>query len=317
MSAMAEPLGSGPVRQGFLGRLSTSLYLRPRLVLLLLLLPPLLWLGIVYIGSLLALLAQSFFSVDDFSGLTVYQPTLATYAELLTPTNLTIILRTIVMAAVVTIGCAVIGFPLAYYMARFAGPRAKAAFYLAVMLPLWSNYLVRVYSWKLILAKEGVLTWLFNLVGFGGLLDDALALPVVGGPSLSASYIGMCIVFIYIWLPYMILPVEAALERVPRSFIEASADLGARPRKTFRNVILPLAIPGVAAGSIFTFSLTLGDYIIPNLIGNSRPFVGMVVYSYQGTAGNIPLAAAFTMVPILVMALYLSGAKRLGAFDAL
>jgi putative spermidine/putrescine transport system permease protein len=318
MSAVAEPAPHGPPAQpGAIGRLSTFLYLRPRLVLLLLLLPPLLWLGIVYVGSLLALLAQSFFSVDDFSGLVVYQPTLSTYAELFTPANLTIILRTVVMAAAVTLGCAAIAFPLAYYMARFAGPRAKAVFYIAVMLPLWSNYLVRVYSWKLILAKEGVVTWLFNLVGLGGLLDGALELPVIGGPSLSASYIGMCIVFIYIWLPYMILPVEAALERVPRSFIEASADLGARPRETFRNVILPLAIPGVAAGSIFTFSLTLGDYIIPNLIGNSRPFVGMVVYAYQGTAGNIPLAAAFTMVPILVMALYLAAAKRLGAFDAL
>ena len=159
---------------GAIGRLSTFLYLRPRLVLLLLLLPPLLWLGIVYVGSLLALLAQSFFSVDDFSGLVVYQPTLSTYAELFTPANLTIILRTVVMATAVTLGCAAIAFPLAYYMARFAGPRAKAVFYIAVMLPLWSNYLVRVYSWKLILAKEGVLTWLFNLVGLGGLLDGAL-----------------------------------------------------------------------------------------------------------------------------------------------
>src|SRR5262249_47712776 len=185
-----------------------------------------------------------FRSVARLSALTVYQQPLATSAELFTPANLSIILRTVAMAIVVTIGCAVVGFPLAYYMARFAGPRAKAVFYIAVMLPLWSNYLVRVYSWKLILAKEGVLTWLFNLVGLGGLLDGALALPVIGGPSLSASYIGMCIVFIYIWLPYMILPVEAALERVPRSFIEASADLGARPRETFRNVILPLAIPG-------------------------------------------------------------------------
>ncbi len=312
MSAAAEPLGPSVA-----GRLSTFFFLRPRFTLLALLVPPLLWLGIVYLGSLLALLAQSFFSVDDFSGLTVYQPTLSTYAELFTPANLSIILRTIAMAAVVTLGAAAIGFPLAYYMARFAGARAKAALYLAVMLPLWSNYLVRVYSWKLILAKEGVITWAFGLVGLDGLLDRLLDLPVVGGPSLSASYIGMCVVFIYIWLPYMILPVHAALERVPRSFIEASADLGARPRETFRNVILPLAVPGVAAGSIFTFSLTLGDYIIPNLIGNSRPFVGMVVYSYQGTAGNIPLAAAFAMVPILVMALYLAGAKRLGAFDAL
>jgi putative spermidine/putrescine transport system permease protein len=304
-------------REGFLARLSTALYLRPRLALLLLLLPPLLWLGIVYLGSLLSLLAQSFFSVDDFSGLTVYQPTLRTYAELFTPTNVDIILRTVGMAAAVTLGCAIIAFPLAYYMARFAGVRTKALFYLAVMLPLWSNYLVRVYSWKMILAKEGVVTWLFGLVGLNGLLDRILDLPEIGGPSLSASFIGMWIVFMYIWLPYMILPIEAALERVPRSFIEASADLGARPRETFRHVILPLAVPGIAAGSIFTFSLTLGDYIIPNVIGNSRPFIGMVVYAYQGTAGNIPLAAAFTMVPILVMALYLAGAKRLGAFDAL
>jgi putative spermidine/putrescine transport system permease protein len=312
MTAASEP--APPAGRG---RVSTILYLRPKLALLLLLLPPMLWLGVVYLGSLFALLAQSFFSIDDFSGLTVYQPTLGTYAELFTPTNLQIILRTVVMAALVTLGCAAIGFPVAYFMARFAGLRTKALFYLAVMLPLWSNYLVRVYSWKLILAKEGVIAWLFGLVHLDGLLDRILALPVVGGSSLSASYIGMWIVFMYIWLPYMILPIEAALERVPLSFIEASADLGARPKETFRHVILPLAVPGVAAGSIFTFSLTLGDYIIPNLIGNSRPFVGMVVYSYQGTAGNIPLAAAFAMVPILVMALYLAAAKRLGAFDAL
>jgi putative spermidine/putrescine transport system permease protein len=313
VSALAA---DAPAR-GLLRRFSNFLYRRPKLTLVLLLLPPMLWLGVVYLGSLAALLAQSMFSVDDFSGLTVYQPTFKTYGELFQPASLDIILRTVVMAASVTLGCAVIGFPLAYYMARFAGLRAKAVFYLAVMLPLWSNYLVRVYSWKLILAKEGVITWLFGLVGLDGLLDWILALPVVGGPSLSASYIGMWVVFMYIWLPYMILPVEAALERVPRSLIEASADLGAHPRQTFRNVILPLAVPGIAAGSIFTFSLTLGDYIIPNLIGNSRPFIGMVVYSYQGTAGNIPGAAAFTLVPILVMALYLAAAKRLGAFDAL
>jgi putative spermidine/putrescine transport system permease protein len=312
MSLAAAASGGGRFR-----RLSTFLYLRPRLVLLLLLLPPLLWLGIIYLGSLFALLAQSFFSVDDFSGLVVYQPTLATYAELFTPANLTIILRTVLMAATVTVIAGSIAFPLAYVMARFSGPRAKAVLYLAVMLPLWSNYLVRVYAWKLILAKEGVVTWLADRLGLGWLLDGILAIPVIGGPSLSVSYIGTCIVFVYIWLPYMILPVEAALERVPRSFVEASADLGARPRATFRHVILPLAIPGVAAGSIFTFSLTLGDFIIPGIIGSSRPFIGQVVYSYQGTAGNLPLAAAFAIVPILVMALYLTAAKRLGAFDAL
>ena len=302
---------------GRLGRLSTWLYLRPRVVLLLFLVPPLLWLGIVYLGSLLALLAQSFFYVDDFSGLVVYEPTLATFAELFTPTNLTIILRTVLMATIVTLISGAIAFPLAYQMARFSTARTKAIFYLAVMLPLWSNYLVRVYAWKLILAKEGVITWLFERLSLGWLLDGILALPVIGGPSLSVSYIGTCIVFVYIWLPYMILPVEAALERVPKSFVEASADLGARPRETFCRVILPLAIPGVAAGSIFTFSLTLGDFIIPGIIGSSRPFIGQVVYAYQGTAGNLPLAAAFAIVPILVMGLYLTLAKRLGAFDAL
>jgi len=154
-------------------------------------------------------------------------------------------------------------------------------------------------------------------IGLGGVIDSILSLPVVGGPSLSTSYIGTTIVFIYIWLPYMILPVQAALERVPRSLLDASSDLGARPGQTFRKVILPLAVPGIAAGSIFTFSLTLGDYIIPDLVGNSRPFIGQLVYSYQGVAGDIPLAAAFTMVPIGIMAIYLSIAKRLGAFDAL
>jgi putative spermidine/putrescine transport system permease protein len=182
---------------------------------------------------------------------------------------------------------------------------------------LWSNYLVRVYAWKLILAKEGAITWVFGKLHLSWLLDGVLAIPVIGGPSLSASYIGTCIVFIYIWLPYMILPIEAALERVPRSLLEASADLGARPGETLRKVILPLAVPGIAAGSIFTFSLTLGDYIIPNLVGASRPFIGQVVYSYQGTAGNLPLAAAFAVVPVVVMGIYLAIARRFGAFDAL
>jgi putative spermidine/putrescine transport system permease protein len=302
---------------GPLGRLSTFLYLRPRAMLLLLLVPPLLWLGVIYLGSLFALLAQSLFHIDDFSGLVVYEPGLQTYAELFTPANISIITRTVVMAAIVTVICGAIAFPLAYYMARYTSTHSKAIFYIAVMLPLWSNYLVRVYAWKLILAKEGIITWLFNLVGLGGVLDWILELPVIGGPSLSASYIGTFLVFVYIWLPYMVLPVEAALERVPRSFIEASADLGAHPGETFRRVILPLAIPGVAAGSIFTFSLTLGDYIIPQLVGGSRPFIGMAVYQQQGTAGNIPLAAAFTLVPMVVMGIYLAIAKRFGAFDAL
>ena len=301
----------------FTNRVSTFFYLRPRLLLTVFLLPPLLWLGIVYLGSLFALLAQSFFSIDDFTGQVVYQPTLANYVRLFSDVNLLIIGRTLAMAAVVTIISATIAFPIAYYMARYAGGKTKALFYVAVMLPLWSNYLVRVYSWRLILAKEGVIHWAFNSLGLGDALNGILALPVVQGSSLSTSHIGTCITFVYIWLPYMILPLQAALERVPRSFIEASSDLGARPGQTFRKVILPLAIPGVAAGSIFTFSLTLGDYIIPQLIGSSRPFIGQAVYQFQGTAGDIPMAAAFAMAPIVIMAVYLSLAKRFGAFDAL
>jgi len=301
----------------FTGRVSTYFYLRPRLLLTVFLLPPLLWLGVVYLGSLFALLAQSFFSIDDFTGQVVYEPTLANYVRLFSDVNLAIMGRTLAMATIVTLISALIGFPIAYYMARYADGKTKALFYVAVMLPLWSNYLVRVYSWRLILAKEGVIHWAFNSVGLGGVLDWILTLDIVQGSSLSNSYIGTCTTFVYIWLPYMILPLQAALERVPRSFIEASSDLGARPGQTFRKVILPLAVPGVAAGSIFTFSLTLGDYIIPQLIGSSRPFIGQAVYQFQGTAGDIPMAAAFAMAPIVIMAVYLSIAKRFGAFDAL
>jgi len=317
VAAMAVDALSAP---SFGNRVSTFFYVRPRMLLALFLLPPLLWLGVVYLGSLFALLAQSFFQLDDFTGQVVYQPTLANYARLFNEVNLSIIGRTVGMAAIVTIISAAIAFPIAYYMARYAGGKTKALFYVAVMLPLWSNYLVRVYSWRLILAKEGVIHWAFNEAGLGWVLDWVLSqeyVPALQGSSLSTSHIGTCITFVYIWLPYMILPLQAALERVPRSFIEASSDLGARPGQTFRKVILPLAIPGVAAGSIFTFSLTLGDYIIPQLIGSSRPFLGQAVYQFQGTAGDIPMAAAFAMAPIVIMAVYLTIAKRLGAFDAL
>jgi putative spermidine/putrescine transport system permease protein len=296
---------------------SDVLFLRPRLLTFLLLLIPFLWICVVYLGALAALLLQSFYSLDEFSGVIIREFTLKTYAALLDATNVQIILRTVTMAAFVTLVCAIIAFPIAYYAARFATGWVKAMFYLAVMMPLWSSYLVKIYAWKLILAKEGILTWTANQLHLGWLLNGILGLPVIGGPSLSFSYIGTLIVFVYVWLPYMILPMQAALERVPKNYIEASADLGANPRETFRTVILPLALPGVIAGSIFTFSLTLGDYIIPAIIGNSRQFLGQAVYTLQGTAGDIPLAAALTVVPIIIMAIYLMIAKRLGAFDAL
>jgi len=300
-----------------LNRISTYLYQRPRLVLWLLLGPPMLYFLIVYLGSLFALLINSFYYLEEFTGLVVREFTLRTYLKLLDPVNLGIFGRTASMAMVVTLADIAIAFPLAYYIARFAPPRLKSYLYIAVTLPLWSSYLVRVYSWKLILAKEGILSWFFNLFGLQFIIDRLLAVPGIGGSSLSLSAIGMFIAFCYIWLPYMIVPIQTALERVPKSLIEASGDLGAKPAQTFRNIILPLSFPGVVAGSIFTFSLTLGDFIIPQVLGNSKFFIGQAVYSYQGTAGNIPLAAAFTMGPVVIMVIYLLIARRLGAFDAL
>ena len=315
MSAASQAILPG--RGGLFGTLSDTLWRNPCLTLFLMLAPPLLWLGIIYLGSLFALLAQSFFSIDEFSGLIRHEWTLKTYAELLRPANLDIIVRTVLTAAAVTLASAVIGFPIAYYAARYARGKWKALFYLGVMLPLWSSYLVKVYAWKLILAKEGILTWLFAKLHLTWLLEAWLALPVIGGNSLSVSYTGTFLVFVYVWLPYMILPTQAALERVPESMLEASSDLGGSPAQTFRHVLLPLALPGIIAGSIFTFSLTLGDYIIPQIVGSSRLFIGQAVYAHQGTAGNIPLAAAFTVVPIVIMGFYLWMAKRKGAFDAL
>lgn len=301
----------------FVNQISDVLWRRPKLLLALLLAPPLLWLGIIYIGSLLALLVQSFFSIDEFSGMIQYEFTLKTYGELFRPANYDIIIRTTLMAASVTIASAIIAFPMAYFAARYARGRVKALFYLGAMLPLWSSYLVKVYAWKLILAKEGIINWMLEGVGLTFLLDAVLSIPVIGGNSLSVSYIGTFLVFLYVWLPFMILPVQAALERVPNNLLDASGDLGASSFQTFRHVILPLALPGIIAGSIFTFSLTLGDYIIPQIIGSSRRFIGQAVYAHQGTAGNIPLAAAFAVVPIIIMAFYLWMAKRKGAFDAL
>lgn len=300
-----------------INRVIDKLFYNKILASFLLLSPLALWLGIVYLGSLFTLLLQSFFYLDSFSGKIVYQFNFENYLQLFKASNIDIFIRTILMAAVVTLFSIVVAFPIAYYMSFLASKRAKPFLYLGVMLPLWSSYMVKVYSWKLIMAKEGILTWILEKIRLSFVLETILAIPTIGGPSLSFSYIGMFLVFLYIWLPYMILPIYAALEKIPRNLIDASADLGATPSATFLKVILPLALPGVVAGSIFTFSLTMGDYIIPSLIGNSSYFIGMAVYTLQGTTGNIPLAAAMSVVPIVVMIVYLTIAKKMGAFDAL
>jgi putative spermidine/putrescine transport system permease protein len=291
-------------------------YRRPQLLLWALLALPLLWMIVVYIGSLLNMLSFSFYSIDDFTGQTQEVFTLGTLQQLVTsPANIDIVLRTLYMSIAVTIACAIIAFPIAYFMAFHTRGNTRAIWYLLVLLPLWSSYLVRVYAWRLILAKEGVLFWIFNALGLGWLLDGILSVPIIGGRSLSSSYLGMFLVFVYVWLPYMILPIQAALERVPKSLLQASSDLGAKPTQTFRTVILPLAVPGIAAGSIFTFSLTLGDYIIPGVVGTPGYFIGQMVAAQQSL--NVPLAAAFSIVPIIIITAYLGFVRRLGAFDAI
>ena len=297
--------------------ISNTLYRKNNLFLFLLLTPPLLWFGVVYLGSLFALLWQSFYTFDDFSMAVTKDLTLDNYRVLFDSTNLDIILRTLTMAISVTLACACIGFPIAYYMTRYGSAREKGFFYIAVMLPMWASYIVKTYAWTVILSQEGILYWLFNHLGLTGALESLLQLPVIGGNTLATSNLGRFMVFTYIWLPFMILPIQAALERVPTNLLQASADLGARPAQTFRKVLFPLVFPGVVAGSIFTFSLTLGDYIIPQLIGPSGLYIGTMVYTMQGSIGNMPLAAAFTVVPIVLIFIYLALAKRAGAFDAL
>lgn len=278
---------------------------------------PLAWLGVVYLGSLMALVLQSFYKLDSFTGTIDRSFTLDTWKSLFNGVTRDTVVRTAGMAAAVTFTCAAIAMPIAYFMAKVASPRAKAALYVAVLMPLWASYIVRVYSWRQILSKEGVLTWFAGQLHLEWVIDGILGLPGVGGTDLVSSFAGQFMVFVYIWLPYMILPIQAGLERVPSSYLEASADLGGHPITTFRRITWPLAIPGVIAGSIFTFSLTLGDFIIPTLVGPSKPTIGLSIYQFQGVAGNLPLAAAYTVIPIAIMGVYLMAARRMGAFEAL
>jgi putative spermidine/putrescine transport system permease protein len=298
-------------------RLSNVLYQRRNLTLMLMLTPPLLWFGVVYVGSLLTLLGQSVFTFDDMAMSVVAELTTDNFRNLMVPANLDIVLRTLGMATAVTLGTVLIGFPMAYYMAHYATPAEKGFFFVGVMLPMWASYIVKAYAWTVLLAKGGVMYWTLERLGLLGVLEAVLRLPGIGGDTLATSNLGRFLVFTYIWLPFMILPIQAAIERVPANLLLASADLGARPLQTFRTVLWPLAFPGVVAGSIFTFSLTLGDYIIPQLVGPSGLYIGNMVYTLQGTIGNMPMAAAFTCVPIILITVYLALARRLGAFNAL
>jgi putative spermidine/putrescine transport system permease protein len=292
----------GPGVDGDKGLRKLSLHGRPRLQLGLLLSGPLGWLGFAYLGSLVVLFVAAFWHLDTFSGEVVRGFSFQNFQTLWdSDVYRTIAGRTVAIAAAVTVTDAVIAFPIAFYMAKVASRRTRGLLLVAVLMPLWSSYLVKVYAWRTILSEEGILNWALGPLGLHG--------PGFGN-------VATWLVFSYLWLPYMIIPLYAGLERIPDSLLDASGDLGAKPGTTVRRVILPLALPAMVAGSIFTFSLTLGDYITPNLVSSTQ-FIGNVVYSNVGVANNLPLAAAFATVPVVVMVLYLLGARRLGAFESL
>ncbi|HZU40111.1 MAG TPA: ABC transporter permease [Solirubrobacteraceae bacterium] len=297
------PPGPAP---GMRVRLSAAVFRRAWLRGILLLGAPGAWFVLIYLASLVVLFISAFWTTDNFTGKLVHTWTLSNFKTLVDdPTYRTVALRTIAIAAAVTVTDALLAFPFAFFAARVASSRVRAALFVAVLLPLWSSYLVRVYAWRLILDKDGFANWVLAQLG-------------LGAQHIAYTNVAMWLVFSYIWLPFMVLPIWTAIERVPDSLLEASGDLGARGWQTFRRVLLPMVLPGVVAGSIFTFSLTLGDFITPTLVGGAgSQFIGNVVYESVGVANNVPFAAAFAIVPVVVMAIYLLIARRLGAFDAL
>ena len=294
------PSAEAPPRESLGRRLSTFFYRHPRVRLAALLALPVAWMVVVYLGSLVVLLFSAFWDTDPFTAEVVREFTLDNFRELFErELYRDVAWRTIRMAVLVTVADAVLAFPIAYYMARVASPRTRNLLIVAVLMPLWASYLVKIIAWRTILSGGGVVNWVLDPLG---LQFDGL------------STVGLWLVFTYLWLPFMILPIYAGLERIPSSLLEASADLGARASRTFVRVILPLAFPAVVAGSIFTFSLTLGDYIAPGLI-TSDQFIGTLIYARRGE--NLPIAAAFAFVPIVVMIVYLLVARRLRAFESL
>jgi putative spermidine/putrescine transport system permease protein len=281
------------------------LWRRPWLRALLTLSPPLAWFLVIYLASLVVMLLTAFWTVNPFTNLLEHSFSTANFSQLFTSTYLGIILRTVVMAAAVTVTDAIMALPFAYFMARVATARTQRLLFTAIMLPLWASYLAKVFAWIVILQKGGVLSWSVQKLGLGAV-------------NIGYTNTAMWVVFCYIWLPFMVVPVFSAIERIPNSLLEASGDLGARNWRTLRSVLLPLALPGIVAGSIFTFSLTLGDFITPLLIGGTNSqLIGNVIYSNLGTANNLPFAATLAIVPIVIMIVYLTGARALGAFEAL
>jgi putative spermidine/putrescine transport system permease protein len=284
-------------------KVSALLHRRPRLRLSMLLSVPMLWLGVAYLGALAALFVSAFWTTDEFTGNVVREWTLTNFQSLFTdPVYLKIALRTVLIAFAVTVIDAVIAFPMAFYMARFASPRLQRFLVIAILTPLWASYLVKAYAWRAMLSGNGVLDWLARPLGLHS-----------PGYGLTATVITLS----YLWLPYMVLPIYAGLEKLPENYLEASADLGAKAGRTFRSVIMPLVFPSVVAGSIFTFSLSLGDYITVQIVGGTQQMLGNVVYTNVGAANNVPFAAAVATVPVVIMLVYLAAVRRTGALDNL
>jgi putative spermidine/putrescine transport system permease protein len=287
-------------------RVSAALFRRPWARAVLLLGAPAAWFVLIYLLALVVLFISAFWRVDEFTGHLVHAWNLDNFKQIVeSATYRAIALRTIGIAAAVTVTDALLALPFAYYAARLARPRVKSALFVIVLIPLWTSYLVRVYAWRLILAKDGIVNWALDQLG-------------IGSVNVAYSNWAMWIVFSYIWLPFMVMPIWVAFERVPESFLEASADLGARGAMTLRRVVMPLVLPGVLAGTIFTFSLTMGDFITPTLVGGAgSDFIGNVVYRSVGISNDVPFAAAYATIPVLVMVVYLALVSRLGALEAM
>jgi putative spermidine/putrescine transport system permease protein len=301
---MATESASAPIAAR--RRVSAFFYRRRWLKLIALLIPPFGWMVVVYLAALAVLLATAFWQQDVLSGKIIHTFTWDNIQYVRHDATVHKVTRTTVqMAVIVTLTDIVLAFPLAYYMVRIASRRTRGLLLVGVLMPLWSSYLIKAYTWRLMTSNDGTINWALDKVGLGPL-------------HIAFTQTAMWLAFSYIWLPYMVLPIYAALERIPNSLIEASGDLGGRAWRTLRSVILPLALPGVAAGSIFTFSLTLGDYIMVDLVGgNKTDFLGSLIFRYQGVANDLPLAAAIAIIPVVVITIYLLLVKRLGAFEAL
>ena len=304
LTAVQEAPGSRPVRRDPAGvRAASFLHRSPRVRLAALLAAPMVWLVVAYLGSLAVMFAAAFWSTDSFTGALIKQTSWDNFRTLVEePVYRRIALRTLGVAATVTVVDALIALPIAVYMAKVARPRARRLLVALILTPLWASYLVKAYAWRILLSSDGPVDW-------------ALGPLHLSGPGYGL--VAVTLTLAYLWLPFMILPVYAGLDRVPNSLLEASADLGAPAGRTFRSVVLPLIFPALVAGSIFTFSLSLGDYITVKIVGGRTQLFGNVIYDNIGVAANLPFAAAAAVVPVAVILLYLALVRRTGALENL